>query len=429
MSFENNFCPSPWFHMKIDPQGHFRPCRWMASTHNAYEGNIRTDSLEEYFQEKMAPLREQLLDGHRPGMCDDCFHMEEHGKISGRQKQLLKIGVNQQIFEKTFLSSPMIESFHHSKKSQGRTDLIPQDWQVDLGNYCNSACLFCKPEYSSRLATEYKNLKIINQLPIPAWSDDPKLVKKFCDFLSSTSNLAYLHLLGGETLIMPSFKIILQNLIDNGLVDTHIGFTTNLTVWPEDVIELLCKFKNVHVGLSIECLHPLNDYVRWPSKLDQVKSILDRWVELSKMQGWFVQIRATPNCFTLLHVDTIYKYAYDNNIGFETCNFIERPVEMRINALPTDLMEKAKEKIKNFLDSHPGHDFKNSIINTRNSSTTKQQVWEDARSYFNYLENETHSPEILLKLVAFLKLFESNRKNSVIDYAPEYEKFLRSAGY
>jgi len=428
MSLDQSFCSSPWFHMRINPQGNFKPCRW-ARGNDYVIGNIRDNSLEDYFQNVMAPLRQKLLNGDVPALCSNCHHMEKHGKVSGRQRQLLKSGVDLLNFEKTLNSSTMLGNFQYSEKNQGHTNLVPQDWQIDLGNYCNSACVFCSPEYSSKLAVEYKRLGLINSLPKSSWADDPALVEKFCDFLSRTSRLSYLHFLGGETLITPSFKIMLERLLAAGHQDTHIGFTTNLTVWPQDVISLLEKFSNLHVGLSIECLHPLNDYLRWPSNISQIKILLDKWVELSRIRGWMVQLRPTPNCFSVMYIDTIYRYAYENNIGVETCNFIEKPREFRINALPLDLAQQAKQKLKDFLDQYQEHNTAKRVINTRSKATISQQVWQDAKSYLTYLEKETHDPDLPDALVSFLKLFENSRKNRVIDYVPEYEKFLRDSGY
>jgi len=432
MSIEKYFCASPWLHMRIDPQGNFRPCRWRSRVVTELDwGNISRDSAIEYFQDNLSSLRKKMLSGEPSAICSDCYHMEEHGKVSGRQRQLLKVGISTENFIKTLASSTLLEDFHHSDQKQGHTDLVPQDWQIDLGNFCNSACIFCTPEFSSRLALEYKKLGLIDQLPGPNWADDPILVDKFCEILENSSSLAYLHFLGGETLITPAFKLILEKLYERGFSKTHIGFTTNLTVWPDDVIELLARFENLHVGLSVECLHSLNDYVRWPSNIDQVQNNLSRWINLAKKHDWYVQIRPTPNCFTIFHVDTLYQFAYDNDVGIETCNFIERPMELRINALDPDLMHMAKQKIKNFLDKNKKEEFGSSgqIVNTRNKNTLKEQVWQDASSYYNYLQNESYDPILSQNLTKFVKLFESNRHNSILDYLPEYENFLRNHGY
>lgn len=427
MSFEKNFCASPWFHMRIDNYGNFRPCRWRRGTQFDI-GNIRDVEITEYFQKTMSPIRKELLGGSSPDVCSDCVHMEQHGKVSGRQRQLLKTGIDSQRFDSTFRTSTFFESFNHSHTHDGDTDLIPIDWQIDLGNYCNSGCIFCSPEWSSKLATEWKQIGFIDSLPGRAWTDDPSLVEKFCQALSSTPQLSYLHFIGGETLIIPGFKTILKYLIDHGHHRTAIGFTTNLTVWPTDVIDLLCQFENVHVGLSIECFTDLNDYLRWPSQIDSVKNTLDRWINLSRQKQWLIQIRPTPNCFSIFHLDTVYEFAWKNEVGVETCNFLEQPEFMRINALDPALLEQSKEKLENFLSRRRNLESKK-IINTRNPTTLRDQVCQDAESYVNYIKGETHCERYGKSLVEFLKRIENKRNNRILDKLPEYEKFLRSHGY
>ena len=425
---DRSFCASPWLHMRIDPQGNFKACRWQ-SDRSFDAGNIADTSVLEFFQHSMAPLRQQLLDGQAPQMCSTCAHMEQHSKISGRQRQLLKIGVDTNRFSKTLASSPFLSSLRYSHDHQGLTDLLPQDWQIDLGNHCNSACLFCQPAYSTRLAQDYLSLGLIDRVPGPNWTDDDQLVDRFCLMLSQSPGLAYLHFLGGETLIIPAFQKILSKLADHDMTKVHIGFTTNLTVWPGPVISLLERFSNVHAGLSVECLHSLNDYMRWPSKIQQVRKTLDRWIDHGRRFGWMLQIRPTPSCLTVGHITDLYKFAIDNSVGVETCNFIRRPEFFRINALPPDLLQRAKQKVQDFLHSQDHDPSSPTVVNTRNQNTLKQQVLQDAQSYLNYLETESHDPRLMTPLVDWLKTFESRRGNCILDHAPEYEEFLRAAGY
>jgi hypothetical protein len=61
--------------------------------------------------------------------------MDQHRKPSGRLRQLLKVGVDQDNFDKTVKSSTYLDKFHFSFETQGLTDLHPIDWQIDLGNY------------------------------------------------------------------------------------------------------------------------------------------------------------------------------------------------------------------------------------------------------------------------------------------------------
>ena len=432
MDFKQTFCPSPWFHMRITNSGTYEPCRWMAkdgSSRVNFDRNIQTVDPHTYFQQHMAVLRTQLLQGTAPDICGDCHLMEQHGKPSGRQRQLLKIGVQKQYFEKSLAGSPLRTAFDYSNLNQGHTTRHVTDWQIDLGNYCNGACVFCNPESSSSLAAEFKQIGLIDQMPPPSWCDDPELLARFVDNLTSSPNLQYLHFLGGETVITPGFKKILSALVDAGLANKiSIGFTTNLTVWSEPVVELLTRFQQVNLGMSIETLTPVNDYVRYPSRQDRTQELLDRWVKLAQHHDWLMQLRITPTCLTVHDLTTVYDYAWQYRIAVESCNFIDRPEFMRISVLPQAQREQACDRLRKWINDHPMY-HPGQIVNTRNPNVAREQIVQDAESYLNYLKSAEDESDRLPDLVTYLKRLEVSRGNSILTYLPQYEDLFRSAGY
>ena len=371
----------------------------------------------------MTPVRQQLLAGEQPAGCGECSAMEQHNKVSGRQKQLLKVGVRVEQFEKTLVSSPWVDTFTSDNFNQ-----LPQDWQIDLGNYCNSACVFCDPHSSSRIAQEYHRIGFIQDLPPANWTDDPVLVDRFVDTLIQSSHIQYLHFIGGETVITPAFKTILRALVQAGLNRTAtIGFTTNLTVWDTDVVDLLKQFHGVNLGMSVESFEIVNDYVRWPGKLPVVLENLDRWQELAGQQGWLLQLRTTPTLFTVGSLLSIYDYAWNHGICVESCNFLAEPAVMRPSVLPLSYRSTIISRMRTWLDQHSISG--DTVINIRDPNVSQLQNHQDLQSYVNYLENMPDESDRLPDLVVFLKRLEASRGNSILDYLPEYEELFRSAGY
>lgn len=411
--------------MRITNDGNMVYCRWTEKLSGTV--NIRDVDPREFFQQHMAPLRQQLLQGNQLAGCNECYQMEQHGKISGRQRQLLKTGVQLQYFDKSVVSSPWYQ--HWSQNYQtGVTDQLPQDWQIDLGNYCNSSCVFCSPSDSSRLAAEWKSIGLIQQMPLPNWTDDPALVKKFIDVIKQSRNIQYLHFIGGETIITPAFKTLLKSLIETGLNKTAtVGFTTNLTVWNQEIADLLCEFSGVNLGMSVEAFDKVNDYIRWPSKLEQTIESRDRWIKLGREQNWLMQFRTTPTMLSVSKLLSIYQYAYQEKISVESCNFLQRPDYLRPSVLPRQYRDQCINQMQQWLT---GYQFSNEqVVNTRNPHLVQQQIMQDLQSYVNYFVNEPDESYRLPDAVKFLKLLESSRKNTVLDYLPEYEELFRSAGY
>ena len=96
MSLKKHFCSSPWLHMRIDSDGTFQYCRWINRDNNFFKDidyNIQQTTITEYFQKKLSNLRLSMLEGEEIPSCSTCKQMEKQGKISGRQKQLLKNGI------------------------------------------------------------------------------------------------------------------------------------------------------------------------------------------------------------------------------------------------------------------------------------------------------------------------------------------------
>jgi sulfatase maturation enzyme AslB (radical SAM superfamily) len=253
-------------------------------------------------------------------------------------------------------------------------------------------------------------------------------VKKFTQTLIKSPRLRYLHFLGGETLIIPAFRTLLQALLDNSHTGTHLGFTTNLTVWPEPVIQILMQFQNVHVNVSVESLTDLNDYVRWPSDIATIKHNLQRWQDLCVSQTWWLTLRVTPTCLTVHDLVNMYEFAAQQGLPLEACNFLERPDFMRPTALPGPMRTKIADDLENWCDSRPVISGE-TIYNTRHRDFVQQHLVEDARSYCRYLREQPDESAKITDLVRYLRRMDQHRGNSVLDYLPQYAELFRTAGY
>ena len=413
--------------MRINNNGSYDYCRWIENKMTGHGRNLRDQLPSQYFKLDMAPVRQAMLQGQRLQQCGPCYRMEQHHKISGRQKQLLKIGAQTSNLVKTLKSSAWIEEFQTS----GATDLTPQDWQIDLGNHCNSACVFCSPDSSSRLGAEFVKIGLIDSMPSTNWTDDPQLLDRFLDDLASCAHIRYLHFIGGETLITPAFGRILSRLINLGLNQTAtIGFTTNLTVWDDDIVALLAQFHQINLGVSVECMTSLNDYVRWPSKIDQVRHVLDRWLALAAHHGWYVQMRVTPTILTIHELFGVHEFAMAHGVAVESCNFLEQPLFLKSNVLPPEHRQPIIDRMRLWLDQQ-GYQATDrfGVINIRNPDFAKTQVLEDAYSYLLYLQGQPDESYRLPDLVQYLSRLDRSRNLSITDYLPQYEKLFRSAGY
>jgi MoaA/NifB/PqqE/SkfB family radical SAM enzyme len=433
--FRDSFCSSPWFHLRVLPNGNYNVCRWASS--KTITKNISNTSLIDFYNgEEMSNLRLQLLNGETPDICKSCQYQDKFDKLSGRKKQLLKSGITDQDFELKTRCSPHYEYFKHSLENIGESNYFPNDFQIDLGNVCNSGCIMCEPRYSSRLAQDYKILSKNSDLffeppHYDSWTNSDELVEKFVKELKSLPKVKYIHLLGGETLYMKSFYKICDALIENDLAkETIIGTTTNATIYNEKIEKYINTFKQFHLGISIETVTDLNDYIRYPSKINQILDNIQKYKKLDT-DKLFLSLRITPNIFTIYELDLLADFMVENNITAESCNILKNPSMLRMELLPNDIRNEVIEKISKIIIKYNFIKDKD-LVNTRNKNYTQQTIGNNIIEYFDFIKNYSLPENIeqeRYNLVKFLKAFEHLRNNKITDYAPRYTKFLTDYGY
>lgn len=429
---KDSFCSSPWFHIRLTYDGSYDVCRW--SKHGATSFNIRTTSLMQFYNsEPMRQLRKQLLAGEQPSVCEPCRYQDRFGKLSGRVRQLNKSAINLAEFPLTFRSSPHLPVFEYSNDNEGASSHFPTDLQIDLGNTCNSACIMCDPTASSRLVADYKKLtKLDSRLfaepqPYRSWTEDPQAVDRFVQELQTFPYIRYIHFLGGETLYNQAFYDICEHLDGTNLI---VGTTTNGTIYDERIEQLIPRFKEFHLGISIESVTKLNDYIRYPGPTDQILANILKFVALrDRNPGLKLELRITPNLFTISELDRVFEFMIEHDIIAESCNILHQPRCLRMELMPEDIRQETVTKLQNIVDRLGSYTPQ---VNTRRSDLSHEIIAQLANEYLEFVKTYTEpvdKAESLKELVVFLKSFESIRNNTILDHAPRYTDFLRRIGY
>lgn len=430
------FCSSPWFHIRLQNDGQFTECRW--GLRNKDNPHIHDTSIMQFYNgSQMKKLRTELLSGKSPELCSVCAYQDRFGKLNGRQKQLLKSGIRSDHFDQSMRSSPHYPHFQYSNDQLGDSSYYPVDLQIDLGNLCNSACIMCTPFFSSRLQTDYHKLHRINPelfsdpVKYTSWSQDPVLVERFVQELSAIPNIRYIHFMSGETFYDESFYTICKRLIDLGLSsDIIVGTTTNGTLYDERIEQLIGSFKEFHLGISIESVTPLNDYIRYPSSVDVVLNNIQKFLDLRSRTGLNVALRITPNIFTVNYLDSLFEYIIKHNIPTESSDILTKPDCLRMELIPDDIRSDIIARLASLVDRHQLK--KTHQTNTRNTNVVPEITANLIIDYLSFLQTYPTPPDLIesrQRLVPFLKSFELLRNNKILDYAPEYTDFLRSFGY
>lgn len=437
------FCPSPWIHVKLASNGRFHPCRW-ASPHEEVPSKITSiydSSVIQFFNsDEMNSVREKLLNAEPLSMCSTCLYEDSFDKISGRQRQLFRFGLDGQTGDR-WLNNDKVAPFEYSSENSGKTYTSPYDFQIELGPICNLSCIMCGPRHSLRLERDYKALHPSNptMFPLPpakkVWSMDAAATRRLIDSLNEIEYVEYLHFMGGEPFFSETFYTICEAMIKSGKSKSiFLSATTNGTVWNERLENIVREFKMTYFGVSIDANRSLNDYMRFPSKLDVCVDSLDRMIAFSKTvdDRLFVLLRTTQSIFTVYYLDEMVDFAMSRNLTWENSAVLVKPTLLRVELLPEDLRQIAISKLYAAAERNGLENPKAPVVDTRNVHSKKLVMSDTVFTMIRFLENY-QVPENVdserRNLVQFITSFEGLHTNKILDHAPEFESFLRKYGY
>jgi sulfatase maturation enzyme AslB (radical SAM superfamily) len=276
---KDTFCVMPWIGTSIGNAGQLTPCC-------AYDENAVTTPNKKSYHIKnfktwkishLSSVRQELLDGVKHLGCHRCWEVEETAsKNTHSERQLYNRNFGGDLDK--FDTSAVVQVEHLS---------------IAFGNTCNLRCNMCGPYSSSSWNTEVKqNFSILSSFKHTIY-DHEFLWYESEDFKNLTpsliANLRYVRLIGGEPLFTPEAIAFLEHLSPS----TYLNIVTNATLLKDSVYELLSKFKQVDIMVSIEGIGRHNDYVRYGSKWDNIDANIQKLNTLHNIEyfniGYIIQ--------------------------------------------------------------------------------------------------------------------------------------------
>lgn len=225
-----------------------------SSCHRASFGAI-PDNFDDFHNthEKLRD-RSLMLNGQWPeNGCEYCRDIEYSGGQSDRQFQ------NQ---------VPDIWSPELADDTTAIT-VSPAILEVFFNNTCNLACVYCKPELSSRIEAERRKFNI-STMPVTSYDQH---IEKFWSWMHSHGHkIQRLQILGGEPLLQQDFDRVLDYYTTNPAQNLELNIITNACVpekiWTKKLDQLADLVHNKCVGrvdlqISVDSWGAGQEYVRW----------------------------------------------------------------------------------------------------------------------------------------------------------------------
>lgn len=411
---------SPWHSIRIEPNGEYKFCDFSKESEDS-------DFLpSQWFSSGplVTKARKNIQEGNTVVGCNQCYRASLTQFDSWRERKNRQAAVyHGQYFRESLEQSPAYERMKLITLGEKKPAFI----HVSLSNLCNLSCRMCKATYSSKVADIHKKINIIP-------SDTPTLLdwtlndEMWNDFLQNlvvnNSELVCLHFMGGEPLYHKKFLQLIKECVAQSKTDFHLTFVTNATIFPDELIELLSKFKSVSIEISVENLHPTNDYIRNGSNFQLIQKHILKLVQ-EKTQNISIILRSVPQALSIIHYDTLIDFAIEHKLCIDS-NVLVDPRELSLDVLPwtakQNIVKHLETKYSNFLE-HQQNKF--SVTNVRHQTNFLQHISHHIRRIIDLLlkPEPDDIEQLQIKFVRYNQSFDQQTDNTFEQCYPELAKY------
>ena len=363
-------CPLPWIHLATRPNGDVRLCCTANASGAGEEDikdvglvkqhgrimNLQHDTIAEVWNsDYMKTVRLQMLAGEAPPSCTKCYQEEASGIVSKRQWE------GEVWKERLDISNIMM-----STSEDGSIPVNIPYFDLRLGNMCQLKCIMCSPHDSSSWIKEWKlqypKYKTIELKQDQSWDSDFDYTwyrkgSFLEDMRSNAYNIRELYFAGGEPLLIPEHYKILEFMVGTGAAKLCVlRYNSNGLELPEKLFELWSHFKEVKFNFSIDAFGERNDYIRYPSKWDDVVANLERMDDTP--DNITVNIACAVQLLNVLYVPELIHWKDSKNFkkinmppygaGLVGTHLVYLPSYLNVRVLPAYLKAKVAKRIEYF---------------------------------------------------------------------------------
>lgn len=310
-----NFCVNPFLGIELRVDGKITPCCDIKNETGVDIDwpNIKDTTLEQAFHsEPFTKLREDFKNNLYPSACDRCWRKESIGVTSKRQKN------NYEFLEETLTTNQF---------SKPKVKIV----DLKVGIQCNLKCRICSHNFSSLWYSEdkkFSNVPDIKKLDYTLNQQKDFFVQELSDF----DDISLVTFSGGEPFLDNKHLEFLKKLIDQGKDYVKIHYNTNGTIFSEKHLEVLDKFKNVSISVSIDNIQDRFEYERNGVQWSIVENNLKLFSKLNR-EKFRLDFHTVVSIFNISTLDKTLTYADNLNIKHEL-NLVKYPPYFDILNIP-----------------------------------------------------------------------------------------------
>lgn len=320
------YCISPETGINIDAQGFITTC--CAST--KYPIAHMDDDIDwnNFFQSPLwLGTKAEVQSGESTKLCNSCQHKESLGLVSRR--------------------TSLINTYSKLSLPHNYTYL-----DIDMGNTCNLWCPQCESKFSSKWFSIDKDRSLHNigrrtvykPFSLSRYHVDEVIGKIY-------KNITRCQLKGGEPFASKNFDYFVNFLLDKNC--QRIDIITNGTILNDKHIELLGKFQQVNISVSIDGIDEIGNWIRYAgtSSWSTVEDNIKRFMSMPNAVGDFLICTMVYNFFSfdkiLEKLDSIIPI--DSKWKIIPKQIVQYPEILNVNKIvPMQLRLETIDKVKHF---------------------------------------------------------------------------------
>jgi len=453
----DTFCILPWVHLSTRPDGSMRVCCTANASsvgptndkqHGGMVGVLKddegkpnnlnvTDFQTAWNSKYMRNVRKQMINGEIPPSCAKCFKEEAAGHNSKR------------MWETRYWSQRVdVDRLLENTPDDG--EVPPELTYIDLrfGTKCQLACVMCSPHDSSGWVKDWSAIhpQIQNETlkENTMWRDKGSINGSsynwhkqnptfWQQFYEQIPNMQQIYFAGGESLIIEEHYKILEECIRQGHAkNLELRYNSNGVEWREDLFDLWREFKLVRFHYSVDSIHAMNDYIRYPSewkRTEEVFHILDK----ETSNNVEITVACAVQALNIYYLPDFIKWKLEQKFnkinmwpfgaGGINYHFVYHPAHLNVKVLPAWFKAKCREKYEQF---YPWWEENWELsIPSWHKGKVDYDTWRNAEygikrleGMLQFMESEDWSVR-LPEMQEFILLCDRQRGNSFAETFPE----------
>jgi MoaA/NifB/PqqE/SkfB family radical SAM enzyme len=245
-------------------------------------------------------------------------------------------------------------------------------------NTCNMGCRMCQPSTSTTLYQDFFKLDTELKKFSGSFKDYTGqfetirlgLGKQNADiwdtFRQWVPGLEFLDVYGGEPMLAPAMW---DQLLQADVSDTKIQFHTNGTIWNQEYIDLLPKFKEVQIAVSIDSHIPEQlKYIRHKVDVDHLYANLQKYIGLSQQHSNIsVNICFTVSIYNIWYADQITTELAKHGVPV-TVNVVYGPDQYDMRHLPWEIKKPLAARLAD-------NEYCHALVNLLNHNIPGCDIW------------------------------------------------------